>query len=95
MRFLAEFEISRENLAESISTWRYRTSKGRAIKTIFPPHTFAETEDGIRGFLVIETEDEEELTRYVTEYLMAGAKLKVTPIWTSDTGVKIYEEMKR
>ncbi len=95
LRYLAEFEISKENLAESISTWRTRTSRGRAVNTVFPPHTFAETKDGIKGFLVIETDSEEELTRYLTEYLISGMSLKLTPIWSSDKGVKIYEDMRR
>jgi len=95
LRYLAEFEISKENLAESISTWRTRTSRGRTVKTVFPPHTFAETKDGIKGLLVIETDSEEELTRYLTEYLISGMSLKLTPIWSSDKGVKIYEDMRR
>ena len=61
----------------------------------FFPHIHLPTKDGIKGLLVIETDSEEELTRYLTEYLISGMSLKLTPIWSSDKGVKIYEDMRR
>jgi len=95
VKYLAHFEIPRESLDSTIKTWRERREGGRTVKTLFQPHTLAETSEGVEGFLVFEAEGEEEIARYVTEYLMAGAKIRVTPIWESSLGVDVYEKIRK
>jgi hypothetical protein len=62
---------------------------------LLPPHTLADSSPGISGFTIFETEDETDIINYVTEYTIAGGKIRVMPIWDSSKGVKLYNKIKK
>jgi hypothetical protein len=93
MKYIAFWEIESENLDHVIATWEKRQHSGGQVKTLFSPHTFAETETGVSGFTIFETEREEDLATYVTEYLLAGARMTIHPIWDSSKGIQIYRQL--
>ena len=94
MRFIAFLECAAEDLDEMISTWNRRMKEGRQVKTLLPPHTMADAPKGVRSFTVFETEDEEEIMKYVTEYGVIS-KVKIYPIWESSRGAETYRKMKK
>jgi hypothetical protein len=93
MKYIAFWEIDREDLDHVITTWEKRQRSGGHVKTLFSPHTFAETETGFTGFTIFETEQEDDLATYVTEYLLAGARMTIHPIWDSAKGIHIYRKL--
>jgi hypothetical protein len=65
------------------------------VKSLFSPHTIAKTTEGFLGFVVFESDDEMELAEYVTDYTMAGARVKVYPIWEFRKGIKLLKKWKQ
>jgi hypothetical protein len=48
--------------------------------------------EGFTGFTLFESNDEMELAEYVTDYTMAGARVKVYPIWEFAKGIKLLKK---
>ena len=78
MRFIAYLECGSEDLVELIDIWDKRLSEKHTMKTIFPPHTIADSPRGYKGFTVFETDDIDGIMHYVTEYGLV-AKVKWSP----------------
>jgi hypothetical protein len=93
MRFIAYLECGSEDLDELIDVWDKRLSGKHAMKTIFPPHTIADSPRGYKGFTVFETDDIDDIMHYVTEYGLV-AKVKVLPIWESKKSTDLYKKIK-
>ena len=49
MKFIALLRCGRECLDEFIEIWNRRLSPGHTIKTLFPPHTIADSPKGYQG----------------------------------------------
>lgn len=92
MKVIAFFEVCSEKLDKFIETWTERMPSGRSIKTLFPPHTLAEAYNGITGFVIFDSEGIEESREYLTKYTLAGAKVKLLPIWEDS---KLAKELVR
>jgi len=63
------------------------------VKTLFPPHSMANTPKGFSGFTIFETDSEEEMMHYVTEYSKV-ASVEVCPIWESKKGAELWQKFK-
>jgi hypothetical protein len=60
-----------------------RVSTGTAKKhNLMDPHLIANTSDGFSGFTVFESDDQKEIATFVTQYTLAGMRVKVYPIFT-------------
>ena len=81
MRFEAFFDVRPGELNRFIETWADRTPSDERVKIVLPPHISAEPVNGIAGFVVFESEDFEAIREYLTKYELAGAKVKLMPIW--------------
>jgi hypothetical protein len=93
MRFIAFLECGNEDLDEFIEIWNKRLSSSHTVKTLFPPHTIADSPKGYRGFTVFETDKIEDIMHYVTEYGQV-ARVQIYPIWESSEGAKLYQKIK-
>lgn len=93
MKFIAFLECGSEDLDDFIEIWRRRTKAGHTVKTLFPPHTMASTPKGYSGFTIFETDSEEDMMHYVTEYGQV-ASVQVFPIWESEKGAALYQKLK-
>lgn len=93
MKFIALLECESEDLKDLIDVWEKRLSERHTMKTIFPPHTIADSPRGYKGFTIFETDDVEDIMHYVTEYGLM-AKVKVFPIWESKKSTKLYKKIK-
>ena len=93
MKFIAFLDCDVADLEKFIEIWEKRISTRHTIKTIFPPHTMANSPKGYSGFTIFETDCIEDIMHYVTEYgLVAG--VEVIPIWESSEGAKLYQKIK-
>ncbi len=92
MRYIAFLECAAEDLDDLIEIWMGRTKSGHAVKTVLPPHTMANTGKGYSGFTIFETDSEEELMHYVTEYSRV-ASVEITPIWESKKSSDLYKKI--
>ena len=93
MRFIAFLECSQEDNDKFIEIWNHRISTKHNLKTVFPPHTIADSPRGYKGFTIFESDSTEDIMHYVTEYGQV-AKVQVFPIWESTEGAKLYEKIK-
>ena len=81
MKFTAFFEIRQEELNNFIETWRDRLPSDARVRIVLPPQIFAENVNGIRGFVVFESNEFEDVTDYLTRFESAGARIQVMPVW--------------
>ena len=93
MKYIAFLECASEDLDDFIEIWKRRTKAGHTLKTLFPPHTMANTPKGYSGFTIFETDSEEDMMHYVTEYGQV-ASVEVYPIWESKKGAELYQRLK-
>jgi len=93
MKFIAFLECDVEDLEKFIEIWDKRISTNHNLKTIFHPHTMADSPRGYKGFTIFETDCIEDIMHYVTEYGQV-AKVQVIPIWESSEGAKLYQKLK-
>jgi hypothetical protein len=56
LKFIALLGCDREDLDEFIEIWNRRLSPNYTIKTLFPPHTIADSPKGCMGFTIFETD---------------------------------------
>lgn len=92
-KFIAFLECSSEDLDDFIEIWKRRTHAKHTVKTLFPPHTMANTPKGYSGFTIFETDDPDDIMHYVTEYGQV-ASVQVYPIWESQKGAELYQKLK-
>jgi hypothetical protein len=92
LKYIAFLECAAEDLEDLIEIWRRRTKSGHVVRTILPPHTMASTPKGYSGFTIFETEKEEELMHYVTEYSQV-ASVEVVPIWESKISAELFQKL--
>ena len=92
MRYIAFLECAAEDLDDLIETWEKRTRAGHTVKTVLPPQTMANTGKGYSGFTIFETDSEEELMHYVTEYSRV-ASVEVVPIWESRKSADLFKKL--
>jgi hypothetical protein len=92
LKYIAFLECAAENLDEMIGIWEERTKAHHTVKTILPPYTMANTPKGYSGFTIFETDSEEELMHYVTEYSRV-ASVEVTPIWESRKSSSLFKKL--
>ena len=52
MKFIALLGCDREDPDEFIEIWNRRLPPSHTIKTLFPPHTIADSPKGYRGFTI-------------------------------------------
>ena len=93
MKFIAFLECNKDDLDKLIEIWDKRLSEHHTVKTIYPPHTIADSPPGYRGFTIFETDNVEDIMHYVTEYGLV-AKVKVFPIWESEKSTALYQKIK-
>jgi hypothetical protein len=93
LKYIAFLECNSEDLDDFIEVWHKRTKAGHTVKTLFPPHSMANTPKGFSGFTIFETDSEEEMMHYVTEYSQV-ASVEVSPIWESKKGAELYQKLK-
>jgi hypothetical protein len=93
MKFIAFLECGSEDLDKLIDVWNKRLSEKHTMKTIYPPHTIADSPRGYKGFTIFETNDIEDIMHYVTEYGLV-AKVKVFPIWESKKSTELYKKIR-
>ncbi|MFC1804023.1 DUF3303 family protein [Thermoproteota archaeon] len=93
MKFIAFLECGTEDLDKLIDIWNKRLSDKHTMKTIYPPHTIADSPRGYKGFTIFETDDIEDIMHYVTEYDLV-AKIKVYPIWESKKSTVLYKKIR-
>jgi len=92
VKYIAFLEVCPENLDKFVENYKKRVSSKSTLKSLFPPHTIAKTTAGFTGFIIFESEDEVEIADYVTSYTLAGAKVKVYPIWAFTKGLEVLEK---
>jgi hypothetical protein len=92
LKYIAFLECAVEDLEDLIEVWHRRTKAGHVVKTILPPHTMANTAKGYSGFTIFETDKEEELMHYVTEYSRV-ASVEVVPIWESKISAELFQKL--
>ncbi len=95
MKYIAFFDIRPEDYDKVIELQKKRTSSGRTVKSLLPPHTIGKTTAGISGFAIFETEDETAIAEYVMAYTLAGKKIEVYPIWECSKSIEIWEKQKK
>jgi hypothetical protein len=93
MKFIAFLECDKNDLDKLIEIWNKRLSEHHLVKTIYPPHTIADSPPGYKGFTIFETDSVEDIMHYVTEYGLV-AKVKVFPIWESEKSTALYQKIK-
>ena len=93
MKFIAFLECASADLDKFIEIWDSRTKAGHTLKTLFPPHTMADSPKGYSGFTIFETDKIDDIMHYVTEYGQV-AKIKIVPIWESEKGARLYQKRK-
>jgi hypothetical protein len=93
MRFIAFLECDSDDLDDLIDIWNRRLVEHHTMKTIFSPHTIADSPKGYKGFTIFETDELEGIMHYVTEYGLV-AKVKVFPIWESVKSAELYKKIK-
>ena len=93
MKFIAFLECDSADLDKFIEIWDKIIKAGHTLKTLFPPHTMADTPKGYSGFTIFETDNIEEIMHYVTEYGQV-ASIKIIPIWESSKGAELYQKRK-
>jgi len=92
VKYIAFLEICPEKVDKFVETYETRVTSKKTVKFLFPPHTIAKTTEGFTGFTLFESNDEMELAEYVTDYTMAGARVKVYPIWEFAKGIKLLKK---
>jgi 7,8-dihydropterin-6-yl-methyl-4-(beta-D-ribofuranosyl)aminobenzene 5'-phosphate synthase len=80
MRFVAFFDVHLDELGKFVETSGERTLEGE-VEILFNPHTLAEPFKGTTGFVVFESEDMGETREYLTKFKLAGANVKLYPIF--------------
>ena len=84
MRYIAFWEMDIEDMAEVVEKMKTRKRK---LKTLLPPH-------GIGGqpwgFVVFESDDEQELVDYVAHYA-PELRIEIHPIWESSKTIAAWE----
>ena len=93
MMFIAFLESTSEDLDKLIEVWDKRVSEKHTMKTVFPPHTIADSPRGYKGFTIFETDTIDDIMHYVTEYGLV-AKVQVYPIWESKKSTALYKKIK-
>jgi len=81
LRFEAFFEVRPEELNRFIETSADRVPTEGRVRLLLPPHISAEPVNGIAGFVVFESEDFEAIADYLAKYELAGARVKLMPVW--------------
>lgn len=80
VKFVAFFDVCLKELDKFVERWSERRP-GRGVKILLPPHTLAEPSKGTTGFVIFESKDLEETKEYLTRFKLAGADVKLYPIW--------------
>ena len=94
MKYIAFFEIRREDFENAIEVEKKRRAEHRTVKTLFPPHTIGKTSPHLSSFIIFESDDEAELAEYVMAYTLAGVKIEVYPIWEEAKSVDVWKSLK-
>ncbi len=83
MKWIAFFEVHLEDLEDFIEKQSERIPVDPKIKILHPPHTLAEPYGGITGFVIFKAEIFEigKIREYLTKHQLAGADVKLFPIW--------------
>lgn len=81
MRFIAFFEVRPEELDTFIDKVKGYGGKGYNVKIISPPHVLAEPFNDSTGFVVFESDDYNEIMKYLLKYKIAGAKVRLQLTW--------------
>ena len=92
MKFIAFLECESDDLDDLIEIWNRRIKAGHTVKTLFPPHSMANTPKGYSGFTIFESESEDEIMHYVTEYGQV-ANVTITPIWESKKSSDLHQRL--
>ena len=83
MKFIALWEFDSEKLEKVSKLAETRVSTGTAKRhNLMDPHFIANTSDGFSGFTVFESDDQKEVASFVTQYTLAGMRVKVYPVFT-------------
>jgi len=80
VRFIAFFSVCPEELEQFVETWKRRKPEP-GVKIRYAPHTLAEPSNGTTGFVIFESDELEATREYLTRFKVAGAEVKLYPIW--------------
>ena len=94
LKFIAFFDIDPEKYEKVYEKDAERRAQGRYVKSLFPPHMIADSSRGLSGFVIFESDDVTDVAQYVMEYAFGGKKnVRIFPIWESQKGFQIYENL--
>jgi len=83
MKYIAFWEFDSDKLEKVSKLAETRVSTGTAKRhNLMDPHFIANTSDGFSGFTLFESDDQREIASFVTQYTLAGMRVKVYPIFT-------------
>lgn len=94
MKFVAFFNVCPEKLEQFVRAWRKRKPE-RGVRIRYAPHTLAEPSNGTTGFVIFESDDLEAITEYLTKFKVAGAEVKLYPIWKDSKLAKETSEFRK
>ena len=84
MKYIAFWEFCPEDASRVAEKWEKRRYK---LKTLFPPHSLGGEP---KGFTIFESEDEEEIMRYVQHY-SPEMSIRIVPIFESSKAVELLK----
>ena len=83
MKFIAFWEFDLDKAEKVTKLVEQRVSSGTAKRhNLMDPHLIGNTSEGISGFTVFESDDQKEVASFITQYTLAGMRIKVYPIFT-------------
>jgi len=80
VKFIAFFIVCPEELEQFVETWKRRKPEP-GVRIRYAPHALAEPSNGTTGFVIFESDDLEATREYLTRFEVAGADVKLYPIW--------------
>ena len=95
MRYIIFYDINFEDFDSVIACDRRRREQGESIHSVLPSHMMAVSDGTLRGFSILDVENEEQMAKYIIQYGKAGKKnMQAYPIWETSTSFDIWEKEK-
>lgn len=96
MRFIIFYDIDFEEFDSVIACDRRRREQGESIPNVLPPHMMAISDGTLRGFSILDVENEEQMAKYIIQYGKAGKKnMQAYPIWETSISFDVWEKEKK
>ena len=96
MRYIIFYDINFDDFDSVIACDRKRQEQGESIPDVLPPHMMAVSNGTLRGFSILDVENEEQMAKYIIQFGKAGKKnMKAYPIWPTSTSFDVWEKEKK